>query len=125
MAVEVGTFSGVSIVGPTSPVTDLQGARVVTLAAVVVIGPQTGPEGTDRSDLLSLVAHLPISAITQTGVSKQGDIPVDRPDSELSTGELTVVRQLTVTWDSGPTPSQLAAFNRTPLASPIYEITHG
>lgn len=146
MGVEVGTFSGASIVGPTTAQTEPQGARVGTLSgaaifgptaaqtepqgirlgtltAVVIIGPQTGPEGTDRPDLLARVAFLPISSITQTGTVLQGDRPVDREDSRLTVGEQTEVTQITVTWSSGPTTQQLTDFNRV-LSSNVYEVTH-
>lgn len=123
MAVETGTLTGAAIIGPTTSQEDTQGLRIGTLAAVVVIGPEA--VGTPRTDLLALVSHLPISSIVQSGVTSQGAVAhPSQPVTEHTTGENTVVTQLTVTWSSGPTTEQLAAFNRTPLGSPIYEVTH-
>lgn len=122
MAVETATFSGAVVYGRTTSQEETQGARIGTFAAVVVYGP--APPGTSRADLLHNVAHLPVSSISQTGTTKQGDVPVDRPDNELTTGEMTTVEQITVSWSSGPTTADLVAFNRTPLASPNFDVTH-
>lgn len=122
MAIETGTFSSVALYGPTTNQEETQGLRLATLSAVVIYGPAS--VGTDRPDLLDLVRHLPISSITETGTTVQGDIPTNRPDSEFVTGENTTVEQLTVAWASGPTTQNLIDFNATVLGSPIYAMTH-
>jgi len=92
-----------------------------SLSAAIVLSPT--PSGTARTDLLARVAGLGVASVVQTGVTVQGDVPVDRTDSEFVVGELTPVEVLTVTWTSGPTTEQLVAFNRV-LGSPRFQVTH-
>lgn len=52
--------------------------------------------------------------ITETGTTFQGDATYlgDRPDSELTTGEKTIVREITVQWPSAPAVPDLIAFEK-------------
>ena len=117
MTQDVSNLSGVAVLGPRT-----DSISVSALQAVVVLGAPVTPAGTARPDLLSLVARLGVSSITQTGVTNQAG--PDRLAHELTTGEQTVVTQITVVWSSPPTTEQLTAFARSWLGSPAFEVEH-